>query len=43
MNATPPVSHTLIATDPAQQSTAARVNSAKSGANGQDFAAAPRN
>jgi flagellar hook-length control protein FliK len=40
MNATPRVSQTPIASDPAQQSSAASVNSVKSGADGQDFAAA---
>jgi flagellar hook-length control protein FliK len=40
MNATPPVSQIPIASDPAQQSSAASANSVKSGANGQDFAAA---
>src|SRR5258708_14257527 len=43
MNATPPVSQTLIASDPAQQNAAAAGNSVKSGANGQDFAAALSN
>jgi flagellar hook-length control protein FliK len=40
MNATPPVSQIPIASDPAQQSSASPANSVKSGANGQDFAAA---
>jgi flagellar hook-length control protein FliK len=39
MNATPPVSQTLIASDPAQQSPAAPANSVKSAPN-EDFAAA---
>src|SRR5467141_3966484 len=43
MNATPPVSQTPIASDPAQQSAAAASNSVNSGGNAQDFAAALSN
>ncbi len=43
MNATPPVSQTPIAFDPAQQSAAAAANSVNSGGKGQDFAAALSN
>src|SRR5580704_16300603 len=43
MNATPPVSQTPIASDPAQQSAGGPANSLNSGGNGQDFAAALSN
>src|ERR1700692_2974982 len=43
MNATPSVSQTPLASDPAQQGSAAAANSVKSGANAQDFAAALSN
>jgi flagellar hook-length control protein FliK len=43
MNATPPVSQTPIAPDPAQQNTAAAPNSVNSGGNAPDFAAALSN